>query len=596
MKEDSLPEWDTSELVMNMELEGIKQELSDITKEAIEFRSKYLGEIKDFDASSLNDMLSERDKIRNKIWNFYGHCWMNFRVHTDDSETRKLYDYSEKSWLDYEKAVAFLEPEVARLLRENPFILEHRAVDSYRFYLTKLYERAQHMLPEDEEHIIAEQKRFGPRAWSNLQSEIIGSAHREIKIDGKSQSKSLFQLRSLFMNSTEPELRRKAEEAFYAIAEENKRVLAYAFRSICGSYVTEMERRGWEDCVAPVLHEEGLTKGTIDSMHKTIDSSSSILSRYLKTKASLLSLEKLRSCDQWAPATKHETDYAWTEACKIVTSAYSRFDEEIGGWMKNLLTSNRISAKPRKGKAGTGSNWSFYNPNLSWITLNFTGASNDLITLAHEAGHAYHSYLSASNNVYIHWSEVPYSMAETASKFGELLLLDYLLQNAEKKTKLAILCNLLDTFRSSYTMLSIFRFETKIYDAVSSGVYLDPDTIAKLVVDSRLKPISDSIEWNPKSRWGWAIVSHLFRTDKRYYNFPYAFGQLLVYALYDRYRREGESFKPEIINILKAGGSAAPRDILAKAGFDITTKAFWKTGMNYAENLVKELEALVNEG
>jgi oligoendopeptidase F len=171
-------------------------------------------------------------------------------------------------------------------------------------------------------------------------------------------------------------------------------------------------------------------------------------------------------------------------------------------------------------------------------------------------------------------------MAETASKFGELLLLDYLLQNADKKIKLAILCNLLDKFRlSTYTMLSRFRFETKIYDAVSSGVYLDPDTIAKLLVDSRLKSMSDSIEWNPKSRWGWAIASVLFSTGKRYYNFPYAFGQLLVYALYDRYRREGDSFKPEIINILKAGGSAAPRDILAKAGFDITTKAFWETGL-----------------
>lgn len=185
-------------------------------------------------------------------------------------------------------------------------------------------------------------------------------------------------------------------------------------------------------------------------------------------------------------------------------------------------------------------------------------------------------------------------MAETASKFGELLLLDYLLQNADKKTKLAILCNLLDKFRlSTYTMLSRFRFETRIYDALSSGVYLNPDNIAKLVVDSKLKPISESIEWNPKSKWGWGIASVLFFTEKRYYNFPYAFGQLLVYALYERYRREGDSFKPEIINILKAGGSASPRVILQNAGFDITKESFWKTGINFAENLVKELEELV---
>jgi len=519
---------------------------------------------------------------------------MNFRAHTDDSEARKLYDYSEKYWLDYEKAVAFLEPEVASLLRENPFIVEHADVDSYRFYLTKLYDRAPHMLPEDEEHIIAEQMRFGARAWSNLQSEIIGSAHREIKIDGKNQSKSLFQLRSLFMNSTEPELRQKAEEAFYTIAEENKRVLAYAFRSICGSYLTEMERRGWQDCVAPVLHEEGLKKGTIDNMHKIIDSSSSILRRYLKTKASLLGLEKLRSCDQWAPATEHETDYSWEEACKMVINAYSQFYKKTGSWMKKLLSSNRISAKPRRGKVGTGSHWGYYNPNLSWITFDYTGALNNLITLAHEAGHAYHSHLSASNNVYIHWSEVPYSMAETASKFGELLLLDSLINNAGKHSKITILCDLLDKFRlSTYTMLSRFRFETEIYDAISSGDYLDPDTISKVLVNSRLKPISESIEWNPQSKWGWGIASVLFRTGKRYYNFPYAFGQLLVYALYERYRSEGDSFKPEIINILKAGGSAAPRDILENAGFDITKRSFWKTGMNFAENLVEELEELV---
>lgn len=596
MNEGDIPDWDISRLVESTKTDDIKQEISELVDRAEAFESKHTGRVQTLDAINLKNALQEREEIWNDTLNVLNYCTLTFYINADDREAQALRELALDGYANFRKALAFSDVEIANLVERNPDILEDREIGAYKYHLTKLRRKASHILSQEAEQLISNQKRFGPEAWSKLQGEIRGTAKAEIEIEGEGKELALMQLFLLSNSSVNREVRKDALEKFYCVLENNKRTLAYAYRSICGSYVNEMKSRGWPSPLSPVLHEEGIKKGTIDIMYQTLSGNDSAMRRYFEIKAQLLGIDKLADWDLWAPISKLDKSISWEEARRTIVDSYSRFDSKIGSWMENLFDDKRIHATAKPGKISFGKCAFCYRPNLSWIIFNFTGSLVDLITLAHEAGHGYHSYLTAKRNSFLNWFSTPMSLSETASLLGELILLNYLLSTSDKESKIEAICKLLESFRiNTYDMLWRFGFETRSYDAISSGKYLDANTVARYWVESRPETIANPIEWHPKSKWMWAFIVHNFMPEWRYYNFGYSFGQLLVYALYDTYRSEGDSFKSEIIKILEAGGSAAPRDILEKAGFDITRKSFWKTGMHFAENLVKELEELVDE-
>ncbi len=165
---------------------------------------------------------------------------------------------------------------------------------------------------------------------------------------------------------------------------------------------------------------------------------------------------------------------------------------------------------------------------------------------------------------------------------------------ASGNLRIQLLCRQLDNFRLLTShLLWRFIFETRTYNAIESGVYLDAETIANLWVESRAEVFGDTIDWLPNSEWMWGFIIHNFKpAERRYYNFSYSFGELLVFALYSKYREKGDSFKPEILKILKAGRSASPREIIKAAGFDINRRSFWNIGIDFAKDLLAELENL----
>jgi oligoendopeptidase F len=596
MSEDVLPDWDISVLVKSTDSESIKREYSEILEQAKQFQTKYKNNIAGLDGKGLRTVIEKYEDLYANILRVRNYCWMNFDVNTNNAGAKALHEFSQGAFAEFEKSLIFLELEIQNLLKKNPGMINDSEVHSYRYYLTKLHEKSIHMFSEDEEQLIIEKNRFGSQAWFQLQNEIRGTTTKTIQIEGEKKTLALMELYLLLNNSPNRNTRMTAAKAFYATLAENQRALSYAYRSICTNYVSEMKRRGWKDELSPTLHLEGLERESITAMFDALSSNTSMMKRYFKLKAKLMGVKKPANIDLMAQAVKADQKIGWKESRDLVVRAYTQFDSFAGAYIDSHFENNRIDARPRPGKSTFGACWVSHLPNLTWIIFNHTGLLFDLMGIAHEGGHAYHSHLSAAKNSFLNWSRGALSLAETASIFGELLFQEEVLSKGDRETKIAVLCNQLDHFRlTTYDMLWRFNFETETYNSIESGIFLDADKICELYTNERTKVFGDSIDCLPESKWSWSFTIHNFIPNYRYYNFAYSFGRLLAYVLYNRYREEGGSFKPSIIKILEAGGSRSTTDILNNVGFDITSKKFWETGVGLAEDILKKLETAIDE-
>jgi oligoendopeptidase F len=250
-----------------------------------------------------------------------------------------------------------------------------------------------------------------------------------------------------------------------------------------------------------------------------------------------------------------------------------------------------IDGEVRKGKESGAFCASWLAGKSAYILQSFNGRMGDAYAQAHELGHAVHGYLvSRAQNPTN--SDVGSCIAETGSIFGELLLTERLLSNAKtKQEKQAILTTVLDEFgMTAFQVSARVFFEQSMYEAIKQGQFLDGETIAKLWVAARDRIYGDAVEWLHVMKWEWTMKPHYYMANYRFYNYPYVFAQLFVFALYRLYKEQGESFIPKLKRLLAAGSSVSPRELGSELGFDITDEKFWDKGMRQAEEFLKMLE------
>lgn len=340
------------------------------------------------------------------------------------------------------------------------------------------------------------------------------------------------------------------------------------------------------------LIDNDVEQEAIDSLMKTIRNNTKLYQRYLKIKAQLMGLPKLVDYDIAAPLPKSpEKAYTWVDARQEITSAYREFDEQIGSWINEMYEKRHLDAEVRKGK--TSGAWCFYwlSGKSAYVLQSYNERMMDVYTQAHELGHAIHTYLTSRAQKPSN-CEVGSCVAETGSIFGELLLTERLLKKAKtKEEKQAILALVLDEFGlSAFQVSARVFFEHALYEAIKQGRFLDGETICKLWLEARDKIYGDTVEWLDALKWHWTATPHYYLANYRFYNYPYVFAQLFVFALYRLYKEQGKSFIPKLKALLAAGSSKSPRELGSELGFDITSETFWQKSMKQAEEFIEMLE------
>jgi oligoendopeptidase F len=301
-----------------------------------------------------------------------------------------------------------------------------------------------------------------------------------------------------------------------------------------------------------------------------------------------LGLERLRRYDIYAPVVKTDKKYDFGQAAEMVFDAFQLFEPRVANLARRVLDQNHLDSEVRRGKI-SGAFCSTVAPDVTpWVLVNYQGKPDDVATLAHELGHAVHSQLAADHSLFTFHSSLP--LAETASTFGEMMLVDRLLATeSDASVRQTMLFRQVDDAYATVMRQAQFAlFERQAHDMVQQGATVDD--LSSAYLDNLHHQFGDAVEVNEEFRWEWVSIPHIYHTP--FYVYAYTFGQLLVLSLYQQFKTEGEAFKPRYICLLSAGGSKSPEKILSEAGVNMHDASFWQGGFDVIRGLIEQLETI----
>jgi len=583
--------WDLSQLVENTEPASIRKKLESMVTEAEKARDVYHGKIGSLDAKGLLELLEMKDTYILKFEGVIMYCRLMYSADSTDDVAKQLNDAARRAYMKVGQALAFIDIELGKVLAENRSLITDPVLAEYKHYLERIVRRVPHMLSETEERLVIMKDKNGINSWGMLQSDWLSTRTFDIEIEGETKTLPYGKIIGLYQ-SPNRDLRKRSNQTVYENLGKDEIVWSSAIRAVCEDHLRMCELRKYPTPMTQSLIANDVDQQTIDSLMRTIAKNVGLYQRYLGLKAKLMGLDKLANYDMVAPLPNApDMDYDWKEARKEVVSAYIGFDEEMGGWVDEMFERRHIDGEIRKGKSSGAFCASWLAGKSAYILQSFNQRVGDVYTQAHELGHAIHAYLGSRAQKPSNY-EIGSCIAETGSIFGELLLTERLLSKAKtKEEKQAILANILDEFgMAAFQVSARVFFEQSMYDAIKRGEFLDGKTVAKLWVVARDKIYGDSVNWLDVMKWEWTMKPHYYMANYRFYNYPYVFAQLFVFALYQLYKEQGESFIPKLKGLLAAGSSKSPRELGAELGFDITDETFWEKGMKQAEKFIDMLE------
>jgi len=586
--------WDLSEIFPSVTDPSVQSAIDGVSKMAENFARKYQGKIRGVSAEGLVKCIREFEEYQGKLRDISMFANLSFAANMTLPETQQLYDKATKTEARLSKLLAFFELETGNLVSRKPKIISDRTLKNYKHYLERLRRKAAHQLSEVEEQLIIEKDQFGVIAWEDLQLKWLNTRTFDVMVEGKKKTLTYGEASGL-MPHPDRATRESAYRSIYGQLMQFGEIFSSAFRNICNDWLNVCDRRKYGNAMQASLIANDIDQHTVDVLLMATEEHGGLYRRYLKLKAKLMGLPKLGCHDTAAPipgTPKLKFDY--DKAAKLATEAYEKFDEDYASPVRDMFKRNHLDSSPRFGKQHGAFCAPWYNGKSAFVLSSFNGMLRDVYTLAHELGHATHDYYSQSRQTILNTGYIPMVVAETASIFGELLLTDLLLNSADSdEKKKAILCSVLDSAGNVIFKVSArARFEQSLYDAIREGEFLNYETICRHWIAVRDKTFLDTIEWFSEAEAEWTVTPHYYMANFRFYNYPYVYAQLFVYALYQEYLKEGKTFVEKFKKILSAGSSLSPVEIGRIVNLDVTEPSFWKLGITQYEHFLEQLEKL----
>jgi oligoendopeptidase F len=457
-----------------------------------------------------------------------------------------------------------------------------------RYYLEEMRHFKPYTLSEPEEKIINLKDVTGSSAMNTLYDTITNRYTFTLKINGEEKTLTRGEL-SVFIREANPELRKQAYQELYRVYGQDAPILGQIYQNIVRDW--NNEQLGLRKFVSPIAVRNlanDIPDEAVETLLSVAEKNAGLFHRYFKLKARWLGLEKLRRYDVYAPVAKSEKTYTFDQGVKMVMDAYTAFDPSIADLAKRVLVEDHLDSEVRKGKQG-GAFCLTALPTLTpWVLQSFQGKAEDVATLAHELGHAVHSMLAADHSILTFHASLP--LAETASTFGEMLLVDHLLkQDPDEDVRRDLLFRQVDDAYATILRQAYFAiFEKEAHEMIAAGASVD-DLCTGYLANLKTQ-FGDSLEISDEFQYEWVSIPHIFNVP--FYVYAYSFGQLLVFSLYRQYKKEGDSFKSRYFKILSTGGSKSPDEILKEAGIDMREASFWQGGFDVIEGLISELEKI----
>lgn len=471
-------------------------------------------------------------------------------------------------------------PDLDSLIASDPLFEE------YRFILERKKLGSLHLLPGVGEKVMAKLKISGSNAWAELQQYLTST----VKVTYRGEEINLSAVRNLAY-SAEAEVRKDAYEAELACYRSIEDSVAYALNSLKLETLNECELRGYESPLARTLEQSNMEKKTLDAMFAAIDQKLPMFRRYLKAKAHALGHENgLPWYDLFAPMGKSSTRFTTQDARDYLVELFSHFDDELSDMVARAFDEEWIDFYPRSGKAGGAFCSGVSCIGQSRILTNFDGTLGDVVTLAHELGHAFHNQCIADHRPLNHDYSMP--VAETASTFNECVVMNHAIaQAADDAEKLNLIeSQLQDVTQIIVDIYSRYRFEDAVLRRRKEE-FMGAAELCRIMLQAQADSYGDGLDSALRHPYMWLCKSHYYGST--FYNFPYAFGGLFARGLYAKYAQEGASFVPIYKKLLHTTTVATAEDAAKVAGIDLTDKEFWLSALAEVEEKIDMFCALV---
>ena len=583
--------WDLQPLVGGNGAEGVDDLLAQAHERAEAFAAEHRGQVAELGAEGMADAMRELAAIYDLMGRAGSYAMLDFSLDTGDPKRGALMQRAQEKGAAIETQLLFFELEWNLVdERRADEILASDGLDFCRHHLRTVRRYRPHQLSEPEERILTETSVTGPSAFQRLFTEQTSAI--EVTLPDGSETISLEEALSRLQD---PARERRAEAAagLTSSLREDLRTRAFVFNTLLADKATKDRLRSYPHWLASRNLANEASDESVSALIEAVQSRYDLARRWYGLKAGLLGLDRLSHYDRMAPVSDSQDEITYAEAREIVMDCYAGFSADLGGAAAPFFDNGYIDGPPRPGKRG-GAFCSYTVPSAHpYLMLNYTSRPHDVLVLAHELGHGVHASLARDQGIF-HFS-TPLTLAETASIFGETIVLERLLERAPGPAeRLDLLAGSLDgAVAAVFRQVAMNRFEHAVHTERREAGELSVDRFGELWLSTQTDLLGDSVELDDDYGVWWSYVWHF--VDVPGYVYAYAYGHLLALSVYRRYEEEGEAFVPAYLDLLRAGGSRSPEELGAIVGVDLADPGFWSAGLDLIERQLEAAESAARE-
>ena len=471
--------------------------------------------------------------------------------------------------------------DLPEIIESDPLLKEHE------FFLTDIKEQAKYTLSPEVENAISLYEISGSSAWSDLQSYLTST----VPVEYNGTTTTLSDIRNKAYDP-DPAVRKAAYEAELKAYDRIRDGIAFSLNSIKMEVISHCQLRGYESPLDETLKNAHMKRETLDALLGAMQEYLPKFWEYMRAKGKLLGYENgLPFYEMFAPLEGNDKTYTTEDAKNYLVSLFSTFDQEETDMIARAFDEAWIDFFPHEGKVGGA----FCSPVValkeSRILTNFDGTLGDVVTLAHELGHAFHNHCLRNNSPLN--MDVSMPVAETASTFNEVVAMNAAIKaETDPVAKRALIeSQLMDANQIICDIYSRYLFETSVFENRENG-FMFADQLCELMTEAQKKAYGNGLDPEYLHPYMWACKSHYYSGNLSFYNFPYAFGGLFARGLYAKYLTDGESFVPLYKKLLKATGTTTVEGAAEVAGIDLTDKEFWRSSLQILADEIDEFISL----
>jgi oligoendopeptidase F len=578
--------WDLEPLVQGGGPERVLAQLDQAQERADVFAERHRGKVAELDAPALAEAMRELEAISDLAGRAGTYASLAFSVDTVTPEVGALMQRVQERSAKLQTTLLFFDLEWNQVDDERAEeLLAADEIAFCRHYLRTERRYRPHQLTEPEERILTEMSVTGSGAFSRLFTEQTSAI--TVPLSGADEPLQLMEALSR-LQAPERELRAEAASAVTESLAPGLRTRAFIYNNMLQDKATRDRLRSFDHWLAARNLDNEASDESVQALIEAVAGRYELARRWYRLKAQLLGLDVLADYDRVAPLAEAERVVPYTEARELVLDCYARFSPELGVTAEEFFTGDYIDAPPATGKRG-GAFCSYAVPSAHpYVMLNYTSRPGDVLTMAHELGHGVHAALARPRGVFEFGT--PLTVAETASIFGETIVLGRLLEQAPDDTeRLALLGNSLDgAVGAVFRQVAMNRFEDRVHNERRSSGELSVDDFAGAWIDTQTDLLGDSVDLSEGYASWWSYVPHFIATPG--YVYAYSYGHLLALSVYSRYEQEGEGFVESYLDLLRAGGSRSPEELGEIVGVDLADPGFWSAGLDLIERQLERAE------